>query len=170
MKKYLLSLLTLALLPALVYANGDPVISYSASIRSCNPVPLKVTEVQVVREDLDINVGMPFTTVRVAYRLKNNSQKPIHVDYGFPVDFGGTAKGAYGFEGDDMTEDLYEVGVADRAIRSIKFQLDGAELPWTRSDEVVKTGEVYEDEESGEQVEVTRYRLWTYTVLDIPAG
>lgn len=170
MKKYLLSLLTLALLPALVYANGDPVISYSASIRSCNPVPLKVTEVQVVREDLDINVGMPFTTVRVAYRLKNNSQKPIHVDYGFPVDFGGTAKGAYGFEDDDMTEDLYEVGVADRAIRSIRFQLDGTELPWTRSDEVVKTGEVYEDEESGEQVEVTRYRLWTYTVLNIPAG
>ena len=84
--------------------------------------------------------------------------------------FGGTAKGAYGFEGDDMTEDLYEVGVADRAIRSIRFQLDGTELSWTRSDEVVKTCEVYEDEESGEQVEVTRYRLWTYTVLDIPAG
>ena len=170
MKKYFFLLLVFAFLPVLLHANGDPVISYSAWIRSCNPIPLKVTEVQVVREDLDINVGMPFTSVRVAYRLKNNSKKPIHVDYGFPVDFGGTAKGDYGFEGDDMTEDLHEVGVADRAVRSIKFQLDGAELPWTRSDEVVKTGEVYEDEDTGEQVEITRYRLWTYTVLDIPAG
>lgn len=170
MKKFFLSLLAVVFLPTLLLANGDPVISYSAWIRSCNPIPLKVTEVQVVREDLDINVGLPFTSVRVAYRLKNNSNKPIHVDYGFPVDFGGTAKGAYGFEGDDMTEDLHEVGVADRAIRGIKFQLDGTELSWTRSDEVVKTGEVYEDEDTGEQVEITRYRLWTYTVLDIPAG
>lgn len=170
MKKHLFSLLALAFLPALLLANGDPVISYSAWIRSCNPVPRKVTEVQVVREDLDINVGIPFTSVKVAYRLKNNSDKPIHVDYGFPVDFGGTAKGPYGFKDDDMTEDLYEVGVADRAVRGIKFRLDGAELPWTRADEVVKTGEIYEDEDTGQQVEITRYRLWTYTVLDLPAG
>ena len=87
MKRYLLPLLALAFLPSLLHANGDPVISYSARIRSCNPIPLKVTEVQVVREDLDINVALPFTTVRVAYRLKNNSKKAIHVDYGFPVDF-----------------------------------------------------------------------------------
>ena len=140
MKRYLFSLLALAFLPALLFANGDPVISYSALIRSCNPIPRKVTEVQVVREDLDINVSMPFTAVKVAYRLKNNSNKPIHVDYGFPVDFGGTAKGDYGFEGDDMTEDLHEVGVAERAIRSIRFQLDGAELPWLAADELYKTG------------------------------
>lgn len=170
MKRYLLPLLALAFLPALLHANGDPVISYSARVRSCNPIPLKVTEVQVVREDLDINVALPFTTVRVAYRLKNNSQKAIHVDYGFPVDFSETAKGAYGFEGDEISEDLYEVGVADRAVRAVKFQLDGTELPWSRSDEVVKTGETYEDEETGEIFEINRYRLWTYTVLDIPAG
>ncbi|MBR3065269.1 MAG: hypothetical protein IKG90_06445 [Bacteroidales bacterium] len=170
MKRYLLPLLALAFLPSLLHANGDPVISYSARIRSCNPIPLKVTEVQVVREDLDINVALPFTTVRVAYRLKNNSKKAIHVDYGFPVDFSEIAKGAYGFEGDEISEDLYEVGVADRAVRAVKFQLDGTELPWSRSDEVVKTGETYEDEETGEIVEINRYRLWTYTVLDIPAG
>ena len=74
MKRYLLPLLALVFLPALLHANGDPVISYSARVRSCNPIPLKVTEVQVVREDLDINVALPFTTVRVAYRLKNNSK------------------------------------------------------------------------------------------------
>ena len=170
MKKYFFTLLVLAFLPALLFANGDPVISYSANIRSCNPIPLKVTEVQVVREDLDINVALPYATVRVAYRLKNNSREPIHVDYGFPVDFFGRAAGDYGFEGDDMSEDLYEVGVADRSVRSIKFLLDGKELPWTRSDEVVKTGEAYEDEETGETIEPEMYRLWTYTVLDIPSG
>ena len=62
------------------------------------------------------------------------------------------------------------MGVADRAVRAVKFQLDGTELPWSRADEVVKTGETYEDEETGEIVEINRYRLWTYTVLDIPAG
>ena len=170
MKKYFFTLLVLAFLPALLQANGDPVISYSANIRSCNPIPLKVTEVQVVREDLDINVALPYTTVRVAYRLKNNSKKPIHVDYGFPVDFSAKAGDDYGFEGDDMSESLYEVGVADRAVRKIKFLLDGKELPWTSADEVVKTGEVFEDEETGEKIEPEMYRLWTYTVLDIPAG
>ena len=170
MKKILFSLLALAFLPALLHANGDPVISYSAHIRSCNPIPLKVTDVQVVREDLEISVSIPYSAVRVAYRLKNNSKKPIHVDYGFPVDFSGKAAGEYGFEGDDMSEDLNEVGVADRAVRDIKFRLDGTDLSWTRADEVAKTGEVYEDEDTGETVEITVYRLWTYTVLDIPAG
>ena len=99
MKKYFFTLLVLSFLPALLHANGDPVISYSANIRSCNPIPLKVTEVQVVREDLDINIAIPYTTVRVAYRLKNNAKKPIHVDYGFPVDFSGKATGDYGFVG-----------------------------------------------------------------------
>jgi len=170
MKKILLSLLTLALLPAMAHANGDPVISYSASIRSCNPIPLKVTEVQVVREDLDISIAIPYSAVRVAYRLKNNSGKDIHVDYGFPVDFSGKADGPYGFDGNDMNESLQEVGVADRAVRNVRFRLDGAERPWTRADEVVKTGITYEDEETGQSIEIEEYRLWTYTVLDIPAG
>lgn len=170
MKKILFSLLAIALFPAMMHANGDPVISYSAGIRSCNPIPLKVTEVQVVREDLDVRVEIPYSTVRVSYRLKNASSKHIHVDYGFPVDFIGKADGPYGFEGDDMTEDLCEVGVADRAVSNIRFRLDGADLTWTRSDEVVKTGEKYEDEETGEIYEPQVYRLWTYTVLDIPAG
>lgn len=170
MKKYFFLLFALALLPVVSQANGDPVISYSANIRSCNPVPLKVTEVQVIREDLEISVSLPYSAVRVAYRLKNNSNKPIHVDYGFPVDFSGKADAPEGFEGDDMSEDLYETGIANRAVRGIKFQLDGAELPWTRADEVVKTGEVYEDDETGETVEIQVNRLWTYTVLDIPAG
>ena len=170
MKKYLLGLLALAILPALAHANGDPVISYSASIRSCNPIPLKVAEVQVVREDLMINIAIPYTSVSVTYRLKNKSDKPIHVDYGFPVDFSGKADGPYGYVGNEWNDSFHEVGVADRAVRNIKFRLDGAERPWTRADEVLKTGITYEDEETGKEIEIEEYRLWTYTVLDIPAS
>ena len=170
MKKLIISLLVISLLPTLVHANGDPVITYSAGIRSCNPIPLKVTEVQVAREDLTIDIAFPYTSVHVTYRLKNNSNKDIHVDYGFPVDFSGKADGPSGYVGNEWNESIHEVGVADRAVRSIKFRLDGAERPWTRADEVVKTGITYEDEETGKEIEIEEYRLWTYTVLDIPAG
>lgn len=170
MKRFCLALLALAALPALLLANGDPVITYSANIRSCNPVPLKVSQVQVVREDLDVSIAVPYTSVQVAYRLKNNSNKPVHVDYGFPVDFSGSFDVPYGYTADDMTESLTECGIASRAVRGIRFRLDGTELPWTRSDEVVMTGETIYDEETDETVEVRFCRLWTYTVLDIPAG
>ena len=167
MKRTLLCLLALAICPCLLHANGDPVISYSASIRSCNPVPLKVSDVQVVREDLRIDMKLPYTSVKVSYRLKNSSAAPIHVDYGFPVDFDGRVNDAPGFGGDEWSESLSEVGVAGRAVRDVHFRLDGAELPWTRSDTVVKLDEFEED---GETYIIDVCRLWTYTVLDIPAG
>ena len=170
MKKTLAFLTVLLALPLLLRANGDPVISYSADIRSCNPVPLKVSEVQVVREDLRIDVGLPYTSVRVQYQLKNNSVKDIHVDYGFPVDFSGKMGVPHSFDGDDWTESMYEAGIGPYAVKEVHFALDGKELDWTHSDTVVKTGESYEDEETGETIEVQRCRLWTYTALDIPAG
>lgn len=172
MKRFLLSLLALAALPCLLHANGDPVISYSASIRSCNPVPLKVSEVQVVREDLNIKMGLPYTDVRVAYRLKNNSARDIHVDYGFPVDFSGRMDTPEGFGTGGEYESLYETGIAGRAVRGVHFRLDGRELEWTRSDEIVRH-EIEVDEadlEEGEDNFWEECRLWTYTVLDIPAG
>lgn len=168
MKRSLLCLLALAICPALLLANGDPVISYSANIRSCNPVPLKVSEVQVVREDLRIDVKLPYTNVKVAYRLKNSSAAPIHVDYGFPVDFNGRANDAPGFSGDEWSESMSETGIAGRAVRDVHFRLDGAELPWTRSDTVVKLDEFEDDD--GQTYIIDVCRLWTYTVLDIPAG
>ena len=167
MKKIFLTLLALVAMPLFVLANGDPVISYSASIRSCNPVPLKVSDVQVVREDLRIDVKLPYTSVKVSYRLKNSSANPIHVDYGFPVDFDGRADETQGYDGNEWSESMSEVGVAGRAVRDVHFRLDGAELPWTRSDSVVKLDEFeYEDE----TYIIDVCRLWTYTVLDIPAG
>ena len=168
MKKQLLSLILLPALPCLLFANGDPVISYSAGIRSCNPVPLKVSEVQVVREDLNVKVKLPYTEVKVVYRLKNSSANPIHVDYGFPIDFPGTMDEPDGFETGGEYDSLFEKGYGRRAVRDVHFRLDGAELPWTKSDSIVKTGS-YEDED-GQTVDIEVCRLWTYTVLDIPAG
>lgn len=169
MKKTLVSLLALLVLPWLSLANGDPVISYSANIRSCNPVPLKVAEVQVVREDLNIDVKLPYTHVRVAYNLRNSSAAPIHVDYGFPVDFSGKLGEKEGYSGNEWNESIHESGISGRAVRDVHFRLDGRELEWTRSDSIVKTGYTYEDI-NGETVEEELYRLWTYTVLDIPVG
>lgn len=168
MKKVLLTLLACLALPWLSMANGDPVISYSASIRSCNPVPLKVADVQVVREDLTIKVKLPYTEVKVAYRLKNASANPIHVDYGFPVDFDGRMDDAAGFEGNQWNESMDEAGIGHRAVRDVHFRLDGRELNWTNADSIVKLDE-FEDEE-GEKYEIKVCRLWTYTVLDIPTG
>lgn len=168
MKRIVLSLLALAA-SVVALANGDPVISYSAFIRSSNPVPLKVSEVQVVREDLSIKLGLPYTEVSVVYQLRNSSLKPIHVDYGFPIDFSGAFGQKEGFDGDEYGESLYEVGIEKRAVRDIHFRLDGRELSWERADEVV-TDEGYLDEESGMMVYTNSCRLWTYTVLDIAPG
>ena len=84
MKRSLLCLLVLAICPVLLHANGDP-------------VPPKVSDVQVVREDLRIDVKLPYTNVKVACRLKDSSADPIHADYGFPVDFDGRMDDAPGF-------------------------------------------------------------------------
>ena len=98
MKRSLLCLLVLAICPVLLHANGDP-------------VPPKVSDVQVVREDLRIDVKLPCTNVKVAYRLKDSSADPIHADYGFPVDFDGRMDDAPGFSGDVWSASLSEVGV-----------------------------------------------------------
>lgn len=98
MKRSLLCLLVLATSPVLLHANGDP-------------VPPKVSDVQVVREDLRIDVKLPYTNVKVTYRLKDSSADPIHADYGFPVDFDGRID-APGFSGDVWSASLSEVGVA----------------------------------------------------------
>lgn len=170
MKKILVSLLVLLALPMLSRANGDPVISYSAEIRSANPVPLKVADVQVVREDLTIKVLVPYTHVKVSYRLRNGSAKLIQVDYGFPVDFSGKIDDAPGFEGNEWSESIDEVGIAGRAVRNVHFRLDGAELKWTNSDEVLREELEYEDEDTGEKTVLEKCRLWTYTKLSLPAG
>ncbi len=171
MKKLIITLFIGLTFAPCIRANGDPVIAYSANIRSCNPVPLKVSEVQVVREDLNIRVRIPYTEVSVVYRLKNSSATPIHVDYGFPVDYGEDKDSAPGtFTTDEWSASLAEAGVRGRAVRDVHFRLDGRELTWTHADEIVKLDESYVDEETGETVELKCNRLWTYTVLDIPAG
>ena len=165
-----LPLAGLLLLSSVAHANGDPVLSYSANILSSNPVPLKVSEVSVAREDLSIKVMLPYSSVVVKYTLKNSSGKDIHVDYGFPVDFAGSFDAPHGFVVNDWSESLDEDGIAGRAVKDISFSLNGKSLPWKHSNTVVKSGEPYYDEELEKTIEPSMCRLWTYTVLDIPAG
>lgn len=157
-------------LPSVARANGDPVISYSANIRSCNPVPLKVSEVQIVREDLNIKLMVPYTDVTVKYRLKNNSARSFSIDYGFPLDFTGKPGDPHDFKyGDDWSESRTERGIADKAVRDIRFFLDGRELAWTRADAVVTEESTYEDEDMGTCISPAVSRLWSYTAFEIPS-
>ena len=171
MKKLIVPALVAALLaPVAAYANGDPVISYSAIIRSSNPVPLKVTEVQIVKESLDIKLGIPFASVEATYILRNNSSKDLHIDYGFPVDYTGRKGEKPYFYGDPWNESLYEGGLRSSEYPDVfYFSLDDKGLPKYTSDEVLKEPEVYSDDEIEYTTEPVS-RVWNYTSFDIPAG
>ena len=166
----IIAALPLLLFPFLANANGDPVLSYSANILSCNPVPLKVSEVEVAKEELAIKVAVPYCSVNVKYTLRNSSSGDIHVDYGFPVDFSGSFDAPHRFVVEYWSESMEEDGIAGLAVKDISFNLDGKPLEWKHSNTVYKTADAYYDDELDAMVEPKMCRLWTYTVLDIPAG
>ena len=58
-----------------VYANGDPVVTYSALVLTCTPEPRRIPEIQLVSENLTIEARCPMSHIRVKYVLKNNSDK-----------------------------------------------------------------------------------------------
>lgn len=78
-----------------VYANGDPVVTYSALVLTCTPEPRRIPEIQLVSENLTIEAGCPMSHIRVKYVLKNNSDKYFdRIDYGFPIDWFGRSDSA----------------------------------------------------------------------------
>lgn len=171
-KRLTLLLCALVAAPLALLANGDPVMSFSAAVRSCNPVPLKVADVQIVKENLDINMGIPYTTVTVNYTLKNNAAKDLSMDYGFPVDFYGRYDQPMTWVGSDpYSESVMEVGMREKDVPyTANFRLNGKLLTCQRSSMILHDPEVYKDEEDMEWTNPSISRLWYYTHLDIPAG
>ena len=172
MKRTILFSALLGLLfPLGLFANGDPVIAFSAFVRSSNPVPLKIKEVEVVSEDLVVVPEFPYTSVAVKYVLRNTSGKDFpSIDYGFPIDYSGEIGPSY-FTDDYLSESLYECGGAGNYLKDIHFLLGGKELEWTAADEVVEAASKEYDEEMGEWIHNPQSsRLWTYTRISIPAG
>ena len=55
------------LLPSLLWANGDPVASFSAMTLSRTPVAVHVPEVQLMQESLEITPMGTYTHVHVTY-------------------------------------------------------------------------------------------------------
>ena len=169
MRSKLLSLLLL-LLPVAVWANGDPVIRFSSVTKSGNPIPLQVSEVRIVHEQLTFRPGIPYSTVEVKYTLQNRSDKAIKdLDYGFPVDF----EGSFGrpvFEEDGISESLYERGWKDDYVREVAFLLDGKPLEWHKADEILEKERqvlAFEEEDDWFVTIPQQSRLWTYTRFDI---
>ena len=168
-----LFILLFLLLPMLAAANGDPVVRFSSVTRSGNPIPLQVSDVKIVHEQLTFKPGIPYTVVEVRYTLQNQSNKAIQgLDYGFPIDFEGPSD-ASTFRGDEISESLYETGWRKEFLRDVAFYLDGKPLKWHSASEIVEKEHqepAFEYEEDW-LVDVPRKsRMWTYTQLDIAPG
>lgn len=151
----------------LVFANGDPVIHYSSILKAGNPIPRKITDIQIVKENLYIQPDGIYTHVKVEYVLYNKSDKDYtDIDYGFPIDYTGTTK--WGFEGDYYSESLYEIGWSEQNIKNVAFFLDGKYLPNSSSDTIVDAPRMEYNEEIDSTVLTTGIsRKWYYTHLQI---
>ena len=170
MKRMMAVFAAALLLPVAVWANGDPVIRFSSVTKSGNPIPMQVSEVRIVHEQLTFRPGIPYSTVEVRYTLKNQSDKAIKdLDYGFPIDFEGPFDRPV-FEDDDITESLYERGWKDDYVREVAFLLDGKPLEWHKAEEILEKehqAPAFEEEEDWYVTIPQQSRLWTYTRFDI---
>lgn len=195
MKKAILLHLCL-LLPSLLWANGDPVASFSAMTLSRTPVAVHVPEVQLMQESLEITPMGTYTHVHVTYLLRNTSNKHFsNLHYGFPIDYIGSGAARWG-EGDyPLGESVGEIGWRDSYIRNVAFTLNNNMLQWHCSADTMlsvpkpilteeekkadSTGELWQTrveqlfEIDDNDVSIYRqniygvYRRWFYTILNI---
>ena len=169
MLKRILAILFL-LLPVAMWANGDPVLRFSSVTKSGNPIPLQVSEVRIVHEQLTFRPGIPYSTIEVKYTLQNLSDKAIEgLDYGFPIDFEGPFDRPV-FEEDGISESLYERGWRDDYLRDVAFLLNGKSLDWHKADEILEKERqvpAFDEEEDWYVTLPQQSRLWTYTRFDI---
>jgi hypothetical protein len=74
MKRFLY-VLVVCLLPIVGKANGDPVAGYCALTLSKAPVPRAIPEIQIEREDLQVELLGGCSHIKVEYTLRNTSSK-----------------------------------------------------------------------------------------------
>ena len=123
-----ISLSFLLLLPLMVMANGDPVAEYCALTLSKAPVSCAIPEIQIEREDLNIELMDGCSHIRVEYVLHNTSNKRFkNIHYGFPVDWEG--EGNAHWTGDLRSESLYQKGWSDDYVTDFSFYLNEKHLP-----------------------------------------
>ena len=121
-----------------VYANGDPVVTYSALALTCTPEPRRIPEIQLLSEILTIDAGCPMSHIRVKYVLKNNSDKRFErIDYGFPIDWFGRSDSARIEDATFHTMAEQEFGWRDDYVQSVSFHIDDKELSWKCSKDTI---------------------------------
>lgn len=136
-KYYIITLLLFFTVTFQGAANGDPVITYSALTLSVNPQAVKIPEIKLVSENLEIKAFAKFTKVSVTYRLENRSEKNFdRIDYGFPVDWYGSGPVSISSR-DYFTESEQEYGWKDSYVKDVHFQIDGMDIPWVCSKDTV---------------------------------
>ena len=189
--KPLLSLLAFLALASSLFANGDPVATFSALTLSRNPVGVHVPEVQLKDEHLTVTPIGRYTLVRVEYLLLNNSTKDfVDLPYGFPIDYYRQGSERWALT-DGISERVAEVGWRDDYVTEVVFTLNGIQLPFQVSaDSLLKAGRPLltpEEEKKDKDGDLFETRLddigyalreyesdllrrWYYTRLNIPAG
>ena len=189
--KPLITLLAFLVLASSLFANGDPVATFSALTLSRNPIGVHVPEVQLKDEHLTVTPMGRYTLVRVEYLLLNTSQKDFDdLPYGFPIDYYRQGNERWALD-DGIREDVTEVGWRDDYVTEVVFTLDGRQLPFQVSaDSLLKAGKPLLSPEEAKRdkygdlfetrldsigyalydYESDLLRRWYYTRLNIPAG
>lgn len=133
------------LFPTTMWANGDPVASFSAITLSKNPKAKSIPGVQLLQEKLYIRPEGCYTQVTVKYLLHNSTHRNFrNLCYGFPVDYYNDTRQHTHWVNDDFSESLYEVGWRDDYVQYMSFFLNGQLLSWKCSkSKLIQKGEKF---------------------------
>ena len=127
MKRFLY-VLVVCLLPIVGKANGDPVAGYCALTLSKAPVPRAIPEIQIEREDLQVELLGGCSHIKVEYTLRNTSSKKFkNIHYGFPVDWEG--EGAAHWVADDYySESIHQKGWSEDYVKDFSFYMNDTQI------------------------------------------
>ena len=152
-----------------VFANGDPIVSYSSILKTGNPIPRTIADIQLLKENVYIQPLGIYTRIEVTYLLYNHSNTNYNdINYGFPIDYEDDDKNI--FISDDFSESIYEIGWNKDNIKDMTFSVDGIALIIQGSSEVIKPYQRLFNVEYDDSVTVNmESRRWFYTHFSIPA-
>lgn len=122
-----------------VFANGDPVTSYSSVHRVANPEPLPIPEIYIVDEQVNIKHVEGYNCYDITYRFKNDSDNDFsEIDYGFPIDYlVANEQETFMIVNNGWTESIDEVGWSDKLIKDVSFRLDNRYLAYHSAKESI---------------------------------
>ena len=150
----------LLFIPFHSFANGGP-DDGSIFYKSGDPHPLRITEVELISEKLEMTIDGDYTNVHVTYRLHNTANKSTgKIHYGFPIEY--------------VYMDCCDTLLTDEYIHSIQFKYNNESLPITHSSVNPNANYIYKEEievyaENDENYYGKRYRKWFYTEFSIPS-